>query len=260
VLLHAYYGHGFTRLPSALRLFADSLHWGLPAVFLVLIADVNQRAHSTELAAHASELARAQQGQGESEQYLALLQAQVEPHFLFNVLGNVRRLYRTEPQAGAEAIGSLMRYLRTALPQVRNASGTLGEEMELVRAYLQLHRMRMGSRLAFSIDCSGELQAVEFPPMLAMTLVENAIKHGVEPAGGGHVTVRARCNRDRLDVEVIDDGAGFGAAPSSGTGVGLANVRRQLAARHGREGRLRLEGVEPRGACARLSLPLRLVG
>jgi LytS/YehU family sensor histidine kinase len=257
LLLHAYYGHGFSHLPPPLRLLADSLHWGLPAVFLVLIGDVHQRALAADSAAHAAELARAQQGQGESEQQLALLQAQIEPHFLFNVLGNVRRLYRTEPQAGADAIGSLMRYLRSALPQVRNASGTLGDEIELVRAYLQLQRMRMGPRLGFSIECEPKLQAAEFPPMLAMTLVENAIRHGVEPAGGGRVGVRALRDGDRLVLEVVDDGVGFGGAPSSGTGVGLANVRRQLAARHGEAGRLRLEAAAPRGARATLSLPLR---
>jgi sensor histidine kinase YesM len=101
VLLHAYYAGGFEHLPPPLRILADSLRWGLPAVFLALIADVHQRALQTDSAAHAAELARAQLGQAESEQQLALLQAQIEPHFLFNMLGNVRRLYRTRPQAGA---------------------------------------------------------------------------------------------------------------------------------------------------------------
>jgi hypothetical protein len=192
LLLYGYYAHGFTYLPPPLRLLSDALHWGLPAVFLAVIADVHQRALRADSEAHAADLARVQQGQVEAEQQLALLQAQIEPHFLFNMLGNVRRLYRTSPQAGAEAIESLMRYLRTAMPQVRNASGSLGDELELVRTYLDLCRIRMGDRLAVTIDADPALRPLAFPPMLAMTLVENAIRHGLEPAGGGTVVVTAR--------------------------------------------------------------------
>jgi LytS/YehU family sensor histidine kinase len=257
LLLYAYYAHGFGHLPPLLRLLSDALSWGVPAVFLALIADLHQRSLQADSAAHAAELARVQQGHGEAEQRLALLQAQIEPHFLFNMLGNVRRLYRTRPQEGADAIESLMRYLRTVMPQVRNASGCLGDEMELVRAYLELYRIRMGSRLAFAIEADATLHALPFPPMLVMTLVENAIRHGLEPAGGGTVLVRAQCSRDTLAVEVIDDGVGFGNAASSGTGVGLVNVRRQLAARYGGRGRLALTAGTPRGARARLSIPLQ---
>lgn len=256
VLLHAYYADGFEHLPPSLRMLADSLRWGLPAVFLALIADVHRRTLQTDSAAHAAELARAQMQQGESEQLLALLQAQIEPHFLFNMLGNVRRLYRAQPQAGAEAIGSLMHYLRTALPQLRSRRASLGEEIALVRAYLDLFQLRMGTQLSFSIDIDGALNDAEFPPMLLITLVENAIKHGLAPAGGGRVEVRARRRRNWLEVTVLDDGAGFGATASSGTGVGLVNVRRQLAARYQNRARLTLEGREPRGARATIVIPL----
>jgi sensor histidine kinase YesM len=256
VLLHAYYAGGFEHLPPALRMFADSLRWGLPAAFLALIADVHQRALQTDTAAHAAELARAQLQQGESEQQLALLQAQIEPHFLFNMLGNVRRLYRTHPRAGAEAIGSLMRYLRTALPQLRNRRTSLGEEVAAARAYLDLFQLRMGTQLGFSIAADGELNDVEFPPMLLITLVENAIKHGLEPAGGGRIEVRARRRRGLLEVAVSDDGVGFGATATSGTGVGLVNARRQLAARYEGRARLTLERREPRGARATITIPL----
>ena len=256
VLLHAYYASGFEHLPPPLRVLADSLRWGLPAVFLALIADVHQRALQADTAAHAAEIARAQLQQGESEQQLALLQAQIEPHFLFNMLGNVRRLYRTQPQAGAEAIGSLMRYLRTALPQLRNRRTSLGEEIAAVRAYLDLFQLRMGTQLSFSIDADTALNDAEFPPMLLITLVENAIKHGLEPAGGGHIEVRAIHRRNMLEVSVFDDGAGFGATASSGTGVGLVNARRQLVARYENRARLTLEGREPRGARATIAIPL----
>jgi signal transduction histidine kinase len=257
VLLHAYYAGGFAHLPPPLRMLADSLRWGLPAVFLTLIADVHRRALQTDSAAHAAELARAQLEQGESEQQLALLQAQIEPHFLFNMLGNVRRLYRTQPQAGAKAIDSLMRYLRTALPRLRTRRATLGEEIALVRAYLDLFQLRMGTQLRFSIDVDAALHDAEFPPMLLITLVENAIKHGLEPARGGHIEVRARRRRSMLEVTVLDDGAGFGTTASSGTGVGLVNIRRQLVARYQSDARLILQGREPRGARAIIVIPLR---
>lgn len=257
LLLYGYYARGFSHLPPAMRLLADSLRWGLPAVFLALIADVHSRALQTDSAAHAAELSRAQLEHGETEQRLALLQAQIEPHFLFNVLGAVRRLYRTQPQAGADAIAGLMRYLRTALPQARSQQGCLGDEIESARAYLELFQVRMGSRLTFSIAADPALLAAEFPPMLLVTLLENAIRHGLEPVGGGHIVVNAQRLRNMLEVSVSDDGAGFGAAASSGTGVGLVNVRRQLAARYANQASFTLRGRQPRGASASISIPLR---
>jgi len=256
VLLHAYYAGGFEHLPPPARMLADALRWGLPVVFLVLIADTHRRALQTSSAAHSAELARAQLQQAESEQQLALLQAQIEPHFLFNMLGNVRRLYRTRPQEGAAAIGSLMHYLRTALPQLRSRRASLGEEIAFVRAYLGLFQLRMGTQLRFSIEVDPGLDDAEFPPMLLGTLVENAIKHGLEPVGGGQIEVHARRRRGLLEVAVLDDGAGFGMTASSGTGVGLVNVRRQLAARYPNRARLTLEGREPRGARATIAIPL----
>jgi Histidine kinase len=257
LLLHGYYAHGFEHLPPVLRLLADSLRLGLPAVFLVLIADAHHRALQVDSAAHAAEMTRVQLAHDDAEQQLALLQAQIEPHFLFNVLGNVRRLYRTQPQAGSETIVSLMRYLHAALPQLRTPNATLDRELQLVRAYLDLLRIRMGARLTFAIDVDPSLDHLEFPPMLVLTLVENAIKHGLEPVGGGSVTVRAdRCG-EVLRVAVLDDGAGVGAAASGGTGVGLANVSRQLAAHYGREARLTLEARTPRGTTATISMPIR---
>ncbi len=257
VLLHAYYAGGFAQLPPLLRMFADSLRWGLPAVFLALIADVHRRALQVDSVAHAVELARAQLEQSDSEQQLALLQAQIEPHFLFNMLGNVRRLYRTRPQAGAEAVGSLMRYLRTALPQLRSRRASLGEEVGVVRAYLDLFQLRMGAQLRYSIAVDDALLEAEFPPMLLVTLVENAVKHGLEPAGGGHIDVRARRRRGELEVTVLDDGVGFDATASSGTGVGLVNIRRQLMARYQSRARLTLAARETRGARASITIPLR---
>jgi sensor histidine kinase YesM len=256
-LLYAYYGHTFADLPPAVRLFADSLRWGLPAVVLAVVADVHERALRTQVAAHAEEESHVQLSRDETEQQLALLQAQIEPHFLFNVLGSIRRLYRTQPQAGAHTVASLLRYLREALPQLRSQHANLGHELDLVSAYLDLFKVRMGARLAFTIDADRSLHAIEFPPMLLVTLVENAIKHGIEPSGvGGHVTVRARRDGETLEVAVLDDGVGFGGAATGGTGVGLVNVRRQLKARYGSIAQLRLESREPRGAKATLVIPM----
>jgi sensor histidine kinase YesM len=258
LLLYGYYAHGFEHLPPLSRFLADSLRFGLPAVFLVLIGDVHRRAMQIDSDARAAEMSRAQLRHDESEQQLALLQAQIEPHFLFNVLGNVRRLYRTRPQAGAETITSLMRYLRAALPQLRSERTSLGGELDLVRAYLDLLQVRMGARLSFSIDVDATLHHVEFPPTLLITLVENAIKHGLEPVGGGNVRVHARRHRDALHVVVEDDGAGLGGAASGGTGVGLVNVRRQLIARYKSHARLTLDARAPRGTSATIVLPLRV--
>ncbi len=257
-LLYGYYAHGFRFLPPVARIVADSLRWGVPAAALVVIADVHRRALLADSAATAAERARAQAAPGDTEQQLALLQAQIEPHFLFNTLANVRRLYRTRPEAGAEAIDGLMRYLEAALPKLRTRTGTLGEELGAVQAYLELLRVRMGDRLRFHIDADATLRGAEFPPMLLMTLVENAITHGLEPVGGGVVRVLARRRRHLLEVSVSDDGAGFGAAGTSGTGVGLVNVQRQLHAHYPGVGRLTLRTLDPRGALVRIEIPLRI--
>jgi LytS/YehU family sensor histidine kinase len=256
VLLYVYYGHELEHLPPPARLLADTLRYGLPAVFLVLVADAHRRALRTDSAATAAEALHAQMREHEIEQQLGLLQAQIEPHFLFNVLGNVRRLYRARPQDGADAIANLMGYLRAALPQMRSRSGTLGDELDLARTYLELCRTRMGERLAFTIEAVPALRDVAFPPMLLLTLVENAIKHGIEPVGAGHIRVHARTARDALTVEVRDDGAGFRAAGSGGTGIGLVNIQRQLSARYAGKARLVLEATAPRGAVATIRIPL----
>ncbi len=150
-----------------------------------------------------------------------------------------------------------MTYLRAALPQVRRSESTLGDEFELARAYLQLFQVRMGPRLRFTLDLPPELRSLPFPPMILVTLAENAIKHGLAPADlGGSVQVRARHDGRLLEVSVADDGVGFGSE-SLGHGVGLANIRRQLAARFGEQAALALEERDTGGVIARLSLPCR---
>ena len=202
------------------------------------------------------------------EAELKLMQAQVEPHFLFNTLASVQFLTETDPPAANRLLGHLIAYLRAALPQLRASSTTLGKEVELCEAYLNILRTRIGSRLAFSIDVPAELRAHPFAPNLLISLVENAIKHGIEPsADGGTIEVRARRDGDKLTVEVADTGRGLVVTESpQGSGVGLANVRSRLERMYGEEARLELlapadEAGRPRpGVLARVTIPYRTGG
>ena len=139
------------------------------------------------------------------------MQAQVEPHFLFNTLASVQYLTETDPPQASLLLGHLLAYLRAALPQLRSGSTTLGQEVALAEAYLNILRMRMGSRLAFAIDVPEELRAHPFPPVLLISIVENAVTHGLEPqAEGGTVRIEARQEDARLVVAVTDTGGGLG--------------------------------------------------
>jgi LytS/YehU family sensor histidine kinase len=182
------------------------------------------------------------------------MQAQVEPHFLFNTLASVQFLTETDPPKAGLMLGHLLAYLRAALPQLRSNSTTLGQESDLAQAYLSIMRMRMGPRLSFVIDIPAELRPHGFPPMLLMSLVENAIKHGIEPqAEGGTVRLEARRHTDRIAVSVVDDGHGL--ADKIGNGVGLTNLRGRLRALYADQARFTLEELAPHGARATVELP-----
>jgi hypothetical protein len=188
------------------------------------------------------------------EAELKLMQAQIEPHFLFNTLASVQFLTETDPSKANRMLGHLLAYLRAALPQLRSDSTTLGQEIELARAYLSIMQMRMGSRLAFVIDVAAELRSHRFPPMLLMSVVENAVKHGLEPrAEGGTIRLEARRSGDRLAVAVVDDGRGLG--DKLGNGVGLTNLRGRLQALYAANARFALEEVPPHGARATIEIP-----
>jgi signal transduction histidine kinase len=190
-----------------------------------------------------------------AEARLQVLQAQIEPHFLFNTLANVRRLYDKDHAAGGKMLENLMRYLEVALPQMRDNESTLGRDAELVEAFLRIQQIRMGQRLAFSIDIPVALRAHPMPPMMLLTLAENAIKHGLNPSlDGGRIHVMARADGDRVILSVADTGPGF--APGSGAGTGLANVCARLAAQFGSRASLALENNELGGATAMIVLPL----
>jgi len=189
-----------------------------------------------------------------AEARLQVLKAQIEPHFIFNTLANVRRLHEKDPAAGRAMLDNLMRYLEIALPRMRDAESSLGRDVELIDAYLRIQQIRMGRRLAYGIDVPASLRACRVPPMMLLTLVENALKHGIgRVPDGGKVRVTARAEGDRLYLTVADTGSGFGAG--SGTGTGLANIRARLAAEFGDRARLTLENNELGGATATIELP-----
>jgi hypothetical protein len=194
-------------------------------------------------------------GQQVTEAKLQALQAQVEPHFLYNTLASVQALTEIDPGKANEMTGHLIQYLRNALPKMRESVSTVGQEVELVRAYLNILQMRMGKRLAFEIDVPEELMAQPFPPLMLPSLVENAIKHGLEPQReGGVVRITARVVAGKLQVACADTGKGFGE--SIGDGVGLTNTRERLAGLYGDAGRLTLEANTPHGVVATIEVPM----
>ena len=193
-------------------------------------------------------------GQQVTEAKLAALQAQVEPHFLYNTLASVQALTEVDPAKANEMTGHLIQYLRNALPKMRESVSTVGQEIELARAYLNILQMRMGKRLAFEIDVPQDLMEMPFPPLMLPSLVENAIKHGLEPQReGGAVRIAAALAEGRLSLSVADTGRGFAETP--GAGVGLANIRERLAALYGDTAKLTLVENEPQGVVATIEVP-----
>ena len=197
-----------------------------------------------------------------TEARLQALQAQIEPHFLYNTLANVQALTEIDPPAATAMVGHLIQYLRAALPKMRESTSTIGQEVELIRAYLNILKMRMGDRLEFGIDVPQDLSKCPFPPMMLLSLVENAIKHGLETLReGGRIDVLARratiAGKERLQVEVRDNGRGLTDIPTlPGAGVGLTNLRERLLALHGGNARFTLEANTPRGAVATIEVPM----
>jgi LytS/YehU family sensor histidine kinase len=186
---------------------------------------------------------------------LSLLHAQVEPHFLYNTLASAQLLTRSDPQRADEMLGHLIQYLRRSLPSTDNELSTLGAELERALAYLEILRIRMGSRLSMQVDVPENLRATPLPPMVLQTLVENAIKHGLEPrTGGGTVWIRARRVDDTVAVTVADDGEGFNTK-NSGTGIGLKNVRERLRLMYGATAALSVVANFPHGVAATISVP-----
>jgi hypothetical protein len=226
------------------------------ALLIVKIAMGSKR--RAESRAQAADAAAADEGLKRqlAEAQLKTMQAQVEPHFLFNTLASVDYLIETDPARASRMQKNLIQYLRAALPQMRQASSTLGQEMALCRSYLEILKVRMDDRLQFAITMPAGLSSAAFPPMMLQTLVENSIKHGLEPKPeGGALTLNADVVDGNLRVAVSDSGLGFGAAGLEGGGVGLNNVRERLQALFGARGRLTIEANAPGGTIATIVIP-----
>jgi signal transduction histidine kinase len=257
VLTWAHYPPGY--YPDPIQLTGDALRYAILASLITLVYAVQKRNAHCAKRLQQFEIDRISLDRRMLEAELQVMEAQIEPHFLFNTLATVKRLYRTEPRSGERMLESLKRYLETALPQIRGAGTTLGKEFELVRAYLEVLQIRMGKRLAFGVSLPVELAEVEFPSMMLITLVENSIKHGLNASpDGGSIELEARVVDDELRVCVSDTGVGFQA--SSGCGIGLSNIRSRLAALYGPAATLQLESNEPTGVIAAIAVPMAALG
>jgi len=205
------------------------------------------------------QLAAAQVEARDADLRLGVLQAQVEPHFLFNTLASVRALVRQDPAQAENTLDALVDFLRASIPKLRDGESklhsTLGQQLDLCRSYLALMQVRMGGRLSYAVEADPALRAAAFPPSILITLVENAIKHGIEPKPGpGCVRILASLHEGRLLVRVVDDGVGL--QPGLGSGMGLVNVREQLASRFGGRASFNLHPLPGAGVSAEISIPM----
>jgi signal transduction histidine kinase len=256
----------------SLTTFGDAVHWTqagdrmsgfamitavglLVTPWIAMSALYRQIGQEAQRQALAFELERSEHRRSAAETRLRLLQAQVEPHFLFNTLANVRELVDSgSPQASA-VLGSLIAYLRAAVPRLHEPAATLAQEIELARAYLEVMHMRMPDRLQYTLHADDATLALPCPPMTLLTLVENAVRHGIDPGEeGGRIDVRVRLRDGRCRIEVADTGVCLPAA-GEGPGTGLANLRERLQLAFGNDAQLRLVPLEPHGVCAEAEFP-----
>ena len=190
-----------------------------------------------------------------TEAKLHLLHAQVEPHFLYNTLASAQLLTRSDPARAEAMLGHLIQYLRRSLPSAEDEMSSVGAELERALAYLEILKIRMGDRLAVQVAVPEALRATPLPAMMLQTLVENAIKHGLEPrTGGGTIWIRAHRDDGLVAVTVADDGEGFNSK-TSGTGIGLKNVRERLRLRYAGAANLSVIANFPSGVAATLTVP-----
>jgi signal transduction histidine kinase len=190
---------------------------------------------------------------------LQMLQAQIEPHMLFNTLANLQGLIAIDPPRAQHMLEQLIQYLRATLSSSRSEKTSLAHEFSLLEAYLGLMKVRMGARLSYEIELPDDLCSVTVPPMLLQPLVENAIKHGLEPkVEGGNLTVRAERIGGLLKLTVTDSGLGLNGTPvnNNGTRLGVSNVRERLQALYGASATFNLIPNTPTGVIARITIPL----
>jgi sensor histidine kinase YesM len=227
-------------------------------VGLMLALGALERQRDSEAKAMGLELAlqRSRLDRLAADARLAVLTAQVEPHFLFNTLANVQALVETGSPRAPAVLRSLIAYLKATMPRLDDGDAQLGREIALVRSYLELMHLRMPDRLHFTVDGDPALQGFRCPPMLLLTLVENAVRHGIDPSEtGGSIAVTTRCEGELLRLVVRDDGVGMGESAEPGTG--LANLRERLATFYGGAARLELTELSPHGLLAEILIDVR---
>jgi len=210
-------------------------------------------------AAQAQEVAEAESLQRQVvEARMAAMQAQVEPHFLFNTLASIDHLIEVDPPRASRMQRNLIALLRASMPAMREKATNLGRELEVVRPYLEILKVRMEERLQAQVDVSEGLYSADFPPMMLQSLVENAIKHGLEPkADGGSLTVSAEVAHGKLQVSVADTGVGFARAATAGTGTGLSSIRERLKLIYGDAAELRITANAPTGTRVTVVVPYK---
>jgi hypothetical protein len=250
----------------------DSLFTNLAFIFIVASAILKITWKGTvqaeAKAAQATEAAEAESLKRQVvEARMAAMQAQVEPHFLFNTLASIDHLIETDPKRASLMQKNLIALLRAAMPTLREANGEsggvrdLGRELAVIRPYLEILKVRMEERLATEIRVPEGLHSAEFPPMMLQSLVENAIKHGLEPKPeGGSLAVSAEIVHGKLAVTVADTGLGFGKAATAGTGIGLTNIRERLQLLYGSKASLAVAENQPSGTVVTITIPYTVRG
>lgn len=243
---------GGTRLTGFVVLTVTGV---LFAPWIAMSALLRQRDESVRRQAVAFERERAELERAAVDARLHLLQAQVRPHFLFNTLANVRELVESRSPQAPAVLDSLVAYLRAAVPRLDAPAITLGQEIELVRAYLELMQMRMPDRLEFSIEAGEECRSLRCPPMTLMTLVENAVRHGIDPSeDGGRIEISVRERDSSCRVRVRDTGVGM-QLHGWGSGTGLSTLKERLRMAFGDGTTLQLAERQPHGVVCKLAFP-----
>jgi len=244
-------GGGILKLPTLSFLIIVS------AFIIKIVAGGKRRAEAT--ANEATQRAETEQLERTVlEARMEALQAQIEPHFLFNTLGSIDQLMQTDPPRASKMQQSLIRYLRSAMPQMREGRRpTLGQQVDLCSAFLEIMAVRMEERLAPLVNVPEGLKSAVFPSMMLQTLVENAIKHGLEPkTDGGRLEIRAEIVDGQLAVHVQDNGVGF--MPKNDEGVGLANIRERLKVLYKGRAELIISVPPTGGTCATIKVPYEI--
>ncbi len=269
-----FFGASFVLMMAGGMIEMPQLAFLLIMISIVIKASFKQQIQAEEKATAATYLAEAEQLKRQLvEARLSAMQAQVEPHFLFNTLASIDHLIETDPPRASLMQKSLIALLRATLPAMRESTTSsvryLGQELAVIRPYLDIQKMRMEDRLQVQWDIPEGLNSAEMPNMMVLSLVENAFKHGLEPkAEGGTLALRAEVIHGKLIITVRDTGVGFypseiqGAAGSSSGGFGLKNIRERLALIYGDQASLSLRALEPyegSGTLAQLTVPYKVV-